>query len=67
MRIDSRKFYILLAKIGMNKIAFCRYAKIHPVTLRDAMHGTAATRPSTIKKIADALGVSAAEILEDVR
>ncbi len=65
MKLDIRKFEILLAKQCLSAVELCRKSEISPMTL-SKLRGGSLARPSTIGKIAKALNVEVIELIKDL-
>ena len=57
---------MVMAEKCISLTELCQKAEISTVTLRDVRFGRQNPRPSTIGKIAKALGVTPSEIVEDM-
>lgn len=64
MKVNSRKFDLALARICMNMPKLAEKADLPYQTVVNARAGHK-IKPATLGKIAAALGVDAAEIMED--
>lgn len=65
-KIVAQNISMLRGKTGLSELAFAAKAGIDPKTLRAAEHGDGNLEFSTLEKIAKALDVSAAQLLEGV-
>jgi transcriptional regulator with XRE-family HTH domain len=63
MSFDRSKLVILMARSCMNNSDLCKSAGIPCATLSQVRRGTRSPRPKTIGRIALALGVDPAELL----
>lgn len=64
MKLDSARLQIAMARVCMNAYDVAKKAGIHYATIKRACTRTGA-KPTTIGKIARALGVDVVEIIED--
>ncbi|QIB68567.1 helix-turn-helix transcriptional regulator [Aminipila butyrica] len=63
MKINKEKFEICLANNQLLFNDFCKKSGISKSSMRFALSGTRNTRPQTIGRIAETLGVSVEEII----
>lgn len=63
MKADTNKLHLALARACMNPQDLARAAEMPPQTVNGVLRGRS-VRPATIGRIAKALGVDVAEILE---
>ncbi len=63
MVANKKKLYLAMARAGMNPQDLAKSAQMPPQTLNGFIRGRS-VRPATAGKIAKALGVDVAEILE---
>lgn len=64
MKIDNNKLEVVIAEEGVMLKDLCAKAEIGEVALRKIRQGKTIPRPATIGKIAKALNVSVADIIE---